>query len=439
MTSQDAEPLGWPAVETGGAPPDPSDPEVEEGTQLARPSEVIAHGTVDGIPWTVEAWVTEPAPGARWWDVMVAVGLQMTFMLGHQGFLGGGGFSVVIPEGHHLTLGGHLFGRIPNIAVWCGCVSDEVASLEVRLSDGRVESTEPQRTLEGFPRFFVFFLPGAVPAELIVSGPDGSSLERHDLPQHDVPPDANAGVAVISAGWRADGPPPGWPEDDRTFAPDEGPRREEDFLLHIAGFPIYVISPEFWDGVVGLSGHSGRGSNAAYEVDQIRFYYLDRIGEPSRGLEIANVSSAEEARLEGLYRPHREEGIWWLDDHGDSAMSPELPGRFQRRDDSPDRDWRIPRARQFRGAGEVAVEGTSRPFERWAYLDYPDLKELRIRLPDVVVRIEGWDVTDDDLRLAAGRLERMTPGSDLLRMMRTADAATSAAWETLWGETDEEG
>jgi hypothetical protein len=78
------------------------------------------------------------------------------------------------------------------------------------------------------------------------------------------------------------------------------PRREEDFLLHIIGFPVYVIPPRLWDGVVGLSGHSGTGSNAAYQVDQIRFYYLDRVDEPSRGLEIANVSSSEEARLESI-------------------------------------------------------------------------------------------------------------------------------------------
>lgn len=196
-----------------------------------------------------------------------------------------------------------------------------------------------------------------------------------------------------------------------------------------------MIPPESWDGVVGLSGHSGKGAHTTYEVDQVRFYYLDRVGEPSRGLEVVSVSPAEEERLERLYRPHREEGIWWLDDPSDSAMSPDLPGRFQRPQDTTDRDWRTPRARQFLGKGEVDVAGISRPFERWAYLDHPELLELRIRLSDVVVRIEGWDVTEEELLLAATRLERMALGSDLLQRMRTANEMAKTSWESWMRET----
>ena len=435
MTPQDQEPRQWPAVETGGDPPDVSEPEVEAGTRLARPSAVVAHGTVDDIPWTIEGWVTEPAPGARWWDVMVGVGLQMTFMLGHQGFLGGGGFRVLIPEDHHLTLDGCLFGRVPKIAVWCGCVSEMVSSLEVRLSDGRVKSGEPKRSLEGYPRFFVFFLPRGVPAELFVLGRDGSILERHDLPDHEVGPDANAGVSVISAGWRADRPPPGWPEDDRTFAPGEGPRREEDFLLHIVRFPIYVIPPAAWDGVVGLSGTSGTSAHVMTDVDQIRFYYLDRAGEPTRGLEVVNVSPAEERRLERQYPSHREPGIWFLDDPPDAAMSPNLPGRFERHGVDRDRDPRIHRAKRYMDQGEVVIEGVGRPFERWAYLDHPKLTEVRIVLQEVAVRVEGWNIDDDEFFAAVSRLERMTLGSELLARMKAAEAQARAAWA---GRNDED-
>jgi hypothetical protein len=56
--------------------------------------------------------------------------------------------------------------------------------------------------------------------------------------------------------------------------------------------------------------------------------------------------------------------------------------------------------------------------------------ELRIRLPDVVVRIEGWDVSEEKLLRAATRLEPMTLGSDLLQRMRAAEAAAKIAWES---------
>jgi hypothetical protein len=116
-------------------------------------------------------------------------------------------------------------------------------------------------------------------------------------------------------------------------------------------------------------------------------------------------------------------------------MSPEIPGRFRQQQDTRDRDRRIPRARRYLGKGELDIAVGKRPFERWAYLDYPELIELRIRLPDVVIRIEGWKVTEEELLLAATSLERMTLGSDLLQRMRAAEATARVAWESWTRET----
>lgn len=227
----------WPEVRVDDPAPPPQFVSVEEGTVLLRPPEVIAHGLVAGIPWYIQAWSTGPAPGAKWWDVMSAVGPEMEFMLGARGFMGGGGVSIRVPEGHTFTASGHFFGRAPNVIAWTGVVTQEVGRLEVALEDGRTRDVALHRGPEGTPRFFWFFPPRGVRAVIVTHGGGDRVLERVELPEADVTPDQNAGASVNLAGWRADGPPPGWPVEERAFAAGEGPRREEDFLLHIAPFP----------------------------------------------------------------------------------------------------------------------------------------------------------------------------------------------------------
>jgi hypothetical protein len=146
------------------------------------------------------------------------------------------------------------------------------------------------------------------------------------LPEAEVSAEETAGTSVNPPGRRADRPPPGWPEDDREFAPGEGPRREDDFLLHIAPFPIFVLPPQAWEGQTMLGGHGGHGSQASYVPTRIEFEYLDRAGEPSRGLQVVSVHPEEEDRLEALYPPHREEGVWWFDAGDDAAYLPQLYG-----------------------------------------------------------------------------------------------------------------
>jgi len=161
----------WPEVRAEGSAPPPDNVSVEEGTVLLCPPEVIAHGLVAGIPWNIQAWSTAPAPGAKWWEVMVAVGPEMEFTLGARGFLGGGGIHVRIPEGHFFTASGHFCGRVPYVISWSGVVAEEVERLEVALRDGRTKDVPLQDGPEGIPRFFWFFPPRGVPAEIVAYGP----------------------------------------------------------------------------------------------------------------------------------------------------------------------------------------------------------------------------------------------------------------------------
>ncbi len=231
-------------------------------------------------------------------------------------------------------------------------------------------------------------------------------------------------------GWRAGGPPPGWPEEDREFAPGEGPRREEDFLLHVAPFPIFVVPPQAWKGIVMLGGHGGRGHAASYVPTYVEFEYLDRAGEPTRGMRVVNVDQEEEARLERQHRPRREPGVWWFDTSDDAANLPQLPGRFRpEAQTGAERGARPTVGRRYIGEGRLVVGGAERTFERWEYRDYPELVEIRSRLPGLAIRIEGWALAVDAVLGFAAHLQRLELGSELLKRMMDAAASASAEWE----------
>lgn len=425
----------WPKVTSTGPAPPATSVVVEDGTVLVQPPRVVAHGRVAGIPWKIQAWTTGPAPGAKWWEVMEPVGPEMEFALGADGFLGGGGIHVRVPEGHAFTASGHFFGRAPYVIAWAGSVSQLVDRLEVSLADGRGRDIPLHQGPEGFPRLIWFFPPRGVSAELIAYTSGGEVVERRTLPEPEIDPGANAGISVNPPGWRANQPPPGWPAEDRDFASGEGPRREEDFLLHMAPFPIFVVPPEAWSGIVMLAGHGGRGDAASYVPTHIEFEYLDRAGEPARGMHVVNVDPDEEARLETLYRPHREPGVWWFDTWGDAAELPQLSARFRpetprghgRRSDSAT-------ARRYLGLGRLVAVGTEIGFERWEYRDHPELVEIRFALPGVAMRIEGWGLGIDEVLGFAARLQRLELGSELLESMTNAAVSASSAWQSWFQE-----
>ena len=55
------------------------------------------------------------------------------------------------------------------------------------------------------------------------------------------------------------------------------------------------------------------------------------------------------------------------------------------------RIYRSPRVLLL-GNGRLMVGGTETAFERCEYRDHPQLVEIRFPLPDVAVRVEGWNL-----------------------------------------------
>ncbi len=428
MTEQP--PSDWPEVTVGGPErPHPVDHGIDDDLMVARPREVVAYGTVNGIPWTIQAFVTAPGPKAKWWD-HGPVGPELEFFLGKDGWFGGGGVSTWLDEGNDFTASLHFFGRFPETVSWVGLASNRTDHLEVRLDDGRTRRADLHEEPEGFPRFFWFFPPRRAAGVVVAVDANGNELQRESLMDIEVSPTSNAGTAIGGLGWPAGRPPPVWPPDPREYGPGEGPRWDEDFYLHVATFPLFVLPPESWEGFALLGG--GGSSGPPRNVTEVRFAYLDAIPTPTRGLGVHNRHPDEARRRARTRRPARQEdiGIWFA---GSSFEQDEMDllGRFlpqeqvrrmhleARHDIGP---------RRCLGGVEIGLAGHRVPAERWEYMEHPRLRVVRAALPDVELTVLGWDLTDRDLLGYASRLERLELGTDLFGRMSQAQAASDAAF-----------
>ena len=126
---KNSQPEEWPEVTFGG-PNEPYIDRVEDDDRSLSTPKQVAHGTVAGIPWTLTAFITRPV--GEWWEHEGPVGPGVHFSLGLQGEHGGGDTHARIPEGTHLTMSGHFFGRFPGIMAWVGFVSERTNHVEVR-------------------------------------------------------------------------------------------------------------------------------------------------------------------------------------------------------------------------------------------------------------------------------------------------------------------
>ena len=386
---------------------------------------VLAHGAVDGTPWQVDAAVTGPTPEGNWWD-HGPVGPSLAFSLGVDGSFGGGGGTSLLNEGTYFTAHICFFGSRPRIVAWYGVVSSDVASLEVRLDDGdRRPIAVHDVPLEGFDtRAFWFFPPRGATGAVVAISSYGAELQREELIDVDVPPRANSGTGVNGFGWQADRPPPGWPEETRSFAPGEGPRSGEDYFLHEAGFPLYVVPPQRWTGWCGMGGssHSGRTLTA------VAFTYLEsdpRAGTSSKGFEVVN-----EGGREWPFRraPSPDDiGIWWDEMTDDVAIN--FGARFMDR-------ARFGALTDGRGSPsfgplrldalhdlEIAGRRVSVALRR--YPGVPELVELWFELPPTTVALLGWNLSPDELEGYAMRLERLELGTELFEAMTAAEGRSS--------------
>jgi hypothetical protein len=421
----------WPLVEEGeGDPPGPSAGWVDEDLILTQNPQVLAWGRVDGIAWQIDAWSTAPGPGAQWWE-HGPVGPEMAFSLGEGARFGGGGSETRLNDGTDLAASIHFFGSSPSIVSWIGVVSDRVAHIEVRIDDGETRTVDIRHGPPLLPRLFSFFPPRGATGTVVAIGVGGEELQTETLLDTDVPPNANAGTSVNGLGYAADRPPPGWPDDPTQYEPGEGPRHAENFHLHEATFPLYVVHPEKWKGYVQTSGSSASGSR----VDDVSFGYFEKPGGGGRGFEVTSERPDVDRRFE---RPIREEdvGIWWSDSFATLA-----PINFAPRFISHELTQGLRDERGFPNLGptriaaivEIEVAGLRVRCIRTEYRLLPPLRSIRFELPDVRVALHGWALTVDELEGFARTLERLELGTPLLRAMQAAEARSDARFQELHG------
>jgi hypothetical protein len=421
----------WPEVVEGeGDRPRAIGRDVEPGLRLARPFEVVAWGSVDGVPWQIQAFVTASGPDGKWWEYG-PVGPGLEFALGKDGWFGGGEAGTLLNEGTHLTASIHFFGSHPDIVAWLGVVSDEVERLEVRLHDGDVRAIELHLGPTGLPRLFWFFPPRAAAGHVLAFSGGGRELQREDLVDVDVRQRSNAGTSVNAFGYPVGRPPPGWPDDHAEYGPGEGPRHAEDFHLHEASFPLYVVPPDRWDGYAGLSGSGSSGR----DLDHVGFGYFDEPGGRRRGFEVINQPLGRRQLLE---RPARREdvGIWWSDPFpADDTVN--FVARFlspeERRGLTGDRGWLETGPVQLVSIVDLDVAGNRVEAALRTYRRLPALRSIRFDLPDVRVVLDGWDLTFDELEGYARTLERLELSTDLLGSMEAAQARTARRFDELHG------
>ena len=429
MTEQPAS--DWPEVEVGGPePPRPVDHGIDDDLVVTRPREVVAYGTVNGIPWTIQAFVTAPGPNAKWWD-HGPVGPELEFFLGKDGWFGGGGVSTWLDEANDFTASLHFFGRFPDIVSWVGVATDRTDHLEVRPDNGRSRRADLHDGPEGFPRFFWFFPPRGAARVVVAVDADGHELQRESLMDIEVSPTSNAGTTIAGVGWPADRPPPGWPPDPTEYGPGEGPRWDEDFYLHVATFPLFVLAPEALEGFTLLGG--GGSSGPPRNVTEVRFAYLDAIPTPSRGLGVHNRHPDEARQRARTRRPARQKdvGVWFAASSFDQDEM-DLLGRFLPQEEVRRMHLEAHHdigPRRYVGKVEIGFAGHRVPAERWEYMDHPRLRVLRAALPDVELTVFGWDLSEMELLGYASRLDPLKLGTDLFRRMSQAQAASDAAFQ----------
>jgi hypothetical protein len=424
----------WPTVLEGeGDRPRVIGHDVDPGLRLARPPEIVAWGRIEGIPWQIQAFITSPGPGGKWWE-HGPVGPVLEFALGKEGQFGGGEASTYLNDGTHLTASIDFFGSHPDIVAWLGVVSDDVARLEVRLDDGDVRTIELHPGPPDFRRLFWFFPPRAAAGRVLAFSADGRELQREDLVDVDVHPRSNAGTTVNGFAYPVGRPPPGWPDDPTEYRPGEGPRHAEDFHLHEATFPLYVVPPDRWDGYVGLSGSRSSGR----ELERVGFGYVDEPGTSRRGFEVSNEHPGRRPRLERPLRPE-DVGIWWSDPFpSDDTVNfaARFLSREERRELTGDRGSLDTGPVRVAGIVELDVTGQRVEAALREYRALPSLRSIRFDLPGVRLVLHGWEMTFDELERHARTLERLALGTNLFSSMEAAQARTDRRFGELHGHED---
>jgi hypothetical protein len=212
------------------------------------------------------------------------------------------------------------------------------------------------------------------------------------------------------------------------FERDEEPSPEKRFCLDVAEFPIYVLPPEHWRHSAMLDGMGWSGRN----ITQIRFDYLDAIPNPGRGLGVHSRDlddALERSTLRG--EPKEDDfGSWFAGPQIDEDEM-DFVGRFLSQGELESLNRKTGQdvgLRRYRGPVDISGHHVSTIAELWEYKDYSKLLLIRMTLPEVEISMLGWDIEETMLVRYASRLEKLHPGTELLRQMGREDMKSVAAF-----------
>ena len=384
----------WPEVtERTGEPPVERVPP-EEDLVLARGPELVTWGTVDGIPWQIEAIVTAPGPEARWWE-HGPVGPELAFWLGAQAASEDERVRDPAQRGDPLVRVDRFLRLAPGDRLLGRRRLDAVDWLEVRLDDGDVRESELHDGPTGFPRLFWFFPPRGAEGRIVALASDGSALQTEhlvDVPHH---PASNSGTSVNGFGVRTDRPPPGWPDDPTEYGPGEGPRHEEDFHLHEVAFALYVVPPDRWQDSRASPAAADR--NAGSTTSSSATSTSRRIRAGVRG-DVGQPRPATTPRMAG---PALEDvGVWTEGRYPEDDVY-NFAGRFLGakeldvfQDEHGFHDFGPSRIESI----TEAVVGSERvEHARREYRQLPAFRSIHLDVPGSRVVLYGWNLSFEEL------------------------------------------
>lgn len=371
--------------------------------------QIVSHGTVEGVPWSLQAFLTTPA--GEWWEAARPVGPELEFVLGSRGEHGKSLVNTWIPDDHFVTATGIVFRRLPGVVVWIGTVSNEIENVKLSLKGYDPKHVRTLIAGTNFPRCFCVFLPRAAEARLEVVDSAGGSREACVLPTPSPPTGRMHAITLNPIGWPPHEPPPGWPKETRAFDPGEGERWGDDLFAHVSPFPLYVLPPEDWDGVARSATASRPWSiDRGTRITDVTFSYAGQANS-TRSLDIVNSNPEEVEFRAGAWK----EPGWWFDQRLDAQSVMQFRNGFEL-----DLSILLSGPARYLGGGKVQIEGIPSPVERWTFPNEPELSLVRVHASDWWITVRGFDIDDTELLVICGQLRRLELESGLLERMKRA-------------------
>lgn len=193
----------WPEVIIGGAHEPYVDRMADETRYITRAKTVASHGTVERYPWSLVLFEKrgDPEDDEEMAPDYLPPPTRFEFFLGGSeglpgdgpGGLGGGGGEIKIRDGAHIDTTAHSWPTTPPVIGYVIFTTDDVNTLRVNPKDTETRTLAVERSVNGFPKFCVFFPPFAVPGSIEALDSSGRTLHQRMLFAGRVPAGATFG------------------------------------------------------------------------------------------------------------------------------------------------------------------------------------------------------------------------------------------------------